>query len=193
MHMYNYNEDFITVSDRLSFSFDEMDELYSCIEEILNHDKWKEMTTCKHHLDSKAIHLLEVCCVSWRKAKKIKNCDASSVAIGALLHDFFFYDWQKEKVNLETLSIKRKIYTTKMHGFLHPLIAFDNAHKFFPHLINKKIEDIIIKHMWPLTINPPRCREAWIVCMADKRCSLNVLKSPKELPKYLGIPIKNNS
>lgn len=29
------------------------------------------------------------------------------------------------------------------------------------------------KHMWPLTISAvPMCREAWIVTMADKWCSL---------------------
>ncbi len=33
-------------------------------------------------------------------------------------------------------------------------------------------KDIIKKHMWPLTVVPPGCREAWIVTMADKWCSL---------------------
>ena len=34
-------------------------------------------------------------------------------------------------------------------------------------------KDIIKKHMWPLTISAvPMCREAWIVTMADKWCSL---------------------
>jgi uncharacterized protein len=32
-------------------------------------------------------------------------------------------------------------------------------------------QEIIKKHMWPLTIVPPTCREAWIVSMADKWCS----------------------
>lgn len=26
--------------------------------------------------------------------------------------------------------------------------------------------------MWPLTVVPPLCREAWVVSMADKYCSL---------------------
>ena len=42
-------------------------------------------------------------------------------------------------------------------------------------LITKKsitCKDIIKKHMWPLTIIPPACREAWIVTAADKYCSL---------------------
>ena len=32
--------------------------------------------------------------------------------------------------------------------------------------------DIIKKHMFPLTVIPPTCREGWIVCLADKYCSL---------------------
>lgn len=184
--MYNYDKDFVDVSKKLFFTDEEMLELYPLIEEILTHDRWEDMIRYKHHLDSRAIHSLEVCCVSWRKAKKLKNCDAKATAIGGLLHDFFFYDWQTEKANLDSLDIKRKVYSPKLHGFIHPIIAFDNAYKYFPHLMNKKVEDVIIKHMWPLTVRPPRYRESWLVCLTDKSCSLNVLKSPRELPKYLG-------
>ena len=38
--------------------------------------------------------------------------------------------------------------------------------------LSKRERDIIKKHMWPLTVVPPRCREAWIVTAADKYCSL---------------------
>ncbi len=33
-------------------------------------------------------------------------------------------------------------------------------------------EDIISRHMFPLTLRPPMCKEAWIVCAADKYCAL---------------------
>lgn len=188
--MYNYNKDFVDVSKRLDFSETEMMALYSIIEEILNHEKWEEMTQYMHHMDTRAVHAIEVCCVSWRKAIKNKKCDSKAVAIGALLHDFFFYDWQMEKPNIDSHDIKLKVYSFKLHGFVHPLIAYDNAKKYFPHLMNKKIKGIIEKHMWPLTLNPPRCKEAWIVCMVDKSCSLNVFKYPKELPRYLGFKMK---
>ena len=39
-------------------------------------------------------------------------------------------------------------------------------------LLTDRQRDIIGKHMWPLTLRPPACREAWIVTMADKYCSL---------------------
>ena len=76
---------------------------------------------------------------------------------GALLHDYFLYDWHKQ-------------HHGKLHGFYHPGIALKNAEKEY-HLTSRE-KDIIRKHMWPLTIVPPLCREAWIVTMADKYCSL---------------------
>jgi len=84
---------------------------------------------------------------------------------GALLHDYFLYDWHDKEVKVDNLL---KFY--KMHGFVHPQIALDNARKEFD--LTKRQEDIIVKHMWPLTIKPPVCREAWVVTMADKYCSL---------------------
>ena len=60
-----------------------------------------------------------------------------------------------------------KIY--KLHGFYHPSRALHNAQKEYT--LTKRQEDIIKKHMWPLTVVPPMCREAWIVTAADKYCS----------------------
>ena len=48
-----------------------------------------------------------------------------------------------------------------------------------------------MKHMWPLTGIPPKYKESWLVCSADKKSSLNVVKHPKELPMYLGLRRKN--
>lgn len=186
MYLNNYVQDFIDIANRLSLTDEEKNELYSHIEKIVTSDKWDEMRCYRHHMDSRAMHSLEVCCVSWRRAKKIRKCDAKAVAIGALLHDFFLYDWQNEKVKFD---IKRTVYLPKLHGFMHPSVAFENVCEYFPEVVDKKIEDIIVRHMWPLTINPPKCRESWVVCMADKKCSLKVFKFPLELPKYIGIKI----
>ena len=48
--------------------------------------------------------------------------------------------------------------------------ALKNATLFFQ--INEKETDIILKHMWPLTVKPPRYKEAFIVCLLDKFCCL---------------------
>ena len=89
---------------------------------------------------------------------------------GALLHDYFLYDWHNSEApgNIHP----------KLHGFYHPGIALRNATRDFT--LSEREKDIIHKHMWPLTINPPRCREAWIVCLADKYAStLETLKLKK--------------
>ena len=39
--------------------------------------------------------------------------------------------------------------------------------------ITKKEQNIIASHMWPLTFrHVPTCREAIIVCLADKYCAV---------------------
>ena len=57
----------------------------------------------------------------------------------------------------------------KFHGLEHPKIALDNARKYFA--VNEIEEDIIVKHMWPLTMVPPKYKESFIVSFADKYLS----------------------
>ncbi len=105
-------------------------------------------------------------CISVAKTSlAIKNkynieCNTRDLIRGALLHDYFLYDWH----------IHDKVNPHRLHGFFHPGKALRNAKKEY--YISTIQEDIIIKHMWPLTVVPPLCREAWIVTMADKYCSL---------------------
>lgn len=79
---------------------------------------------------------------------------------GALLHDYFLYDWHKPDA----------VHPHRLHGFYHPGTALRNAMKEYD--LTERERDIIKKHMWPLTVVPPMCREAWIVTAADKWCSL---------------------
>jgi uncharacterized protein len=95
-------------------------------------------------------------CISLRLPIKLDVC---SVARGAFLHDFYLYDWH----------IPDKSH--KLHGFVHPRFALTNAKKYF--MLNPIEEDIIEKHMWPLTFFKfPRSSEAFVVCFVDKFCSL---------------------
>lgn len=105
-------------------------------------------------------------CISVAKTSlKIKemfhiSCNKRDLIRGALLHDYFLYDWH----------VKDKECPHKLHGFFHPGRALNNAKKEY--ILTERQEDIIKKHMWPLTVVPPTCREAWIVTAADKYCSL---------------------
>lgn len=89
------------------------------------------------------------------------SCSRRELIRGALLHDYFLYDWH--------IGDARK--PQNLHGFYHPGIALRNASREYD--LTDREKDIIAKHMWPLTINRiPMCREAWIVTTADKWCSL---------------------
>lgn len=87
-------------------------------------------------------------------------CNQRELIRGALLHDYFLYDWHSPDY----------IKPHKLHGFYHPGRALSNASKEYE--LTDREKDIIRKHMWPLTVVPPVYREGWIVTMADKWCSL---------------------
>ena len=88
------------------------------------------------------------------------NCNREDLVRGALLHDYFLYDWH----------IPDEVHPHRLHGFYHPGRALKNASAEYD--LTPRQRDIIKKHMWPLTVVPPMCREAWIVTAADKWCSL---------------------
>lgn len=111
-------------------------------------------------------HCINVSYYSYKLAKKL-NLDAKSVARAALLHDLFLYDWHKAE--------KQPLF--KKHGFTHPKKALLNANKYF--LLNEKEKDIILKHMWPLTLVPPKYKESYIVVLIDKYCCLVETLYPK--------------
>lgn len=87
-----------------------------------------------------------------------KKVDYKSLVRGALLHDYFLYDWHDKHV------------FHNLHGFTHPITALNNATRDFD--LNNIERDIIRKHMFPLTLIPPKHIESAIVCFADKRCAL---------------------
>ena len=86
------------------------------------------------------------------------NIDKDSLVRGALLHDYFLYDWH----------VKDK--SRRFHGFTHASVAAANASRDFE--LNDIERDIIAKHMFPLTPFPPMHREGFIVSLADKWCAL---------------------
>lgn len=81
--------------------------------------------------------------------------DIQAVIAGAMLHDFYLYDWHIMDAH------------HKWHGKTHGYTAYRNASKVFK--LNEKEKNIIEAHMWPLNITEmPRSKEAVIVSIADK-------------------------
>jgi uncharacterized membrane protein/HD superfamily phosphodiesterase len=125
--------------------------------EITSNAEYQRLKTFMHHRESIYDHIMQVAYLSFKISKQLK-LDYRSATRGALLHDFFCYDWR----NHDLPDLDRK----KFHGLHHPRIALMNAEKYFP--LNDTERDIIVKHMWPLTISPPRHIESFIVTFADK-------------------------
>ena len=86
------------------------------------------------------------------------SVDRASLLRGALLHDYFLYDWHDPDPS------------HRLHGFRHPFFALARAEEDFE--LTPRERNIIVRHMFPLVPVPPTCREAWIVCLADKWCAL---------------------
>lgn len=106
-------------------------------------------------------HCMNVARYSVALSEKLHiRCNENDLIRGALLHDYFLYDWHS----------KEHVPLYRLHGFFHPATALQNASKEYE--LTDREKDIIKKHMWPLTVVPPACREAWIVTTADKWCSL---------------------
>jgi uncharacterized membrane protein len=135
-------------------------EYYETVEDILHHEEFLKLKDYFHHNSSIYSHVHDVAYFSYRICKYFK-LDYRSAARGALLHDFFLYDWR----NHDEPDLARN----KFHGLEHPAIAVVNAKKHFS--INEIEEDIIKKHMWPLTLVPPKYKESYIVSFADKYLS----------------------
>ncbi len=92
---------------------------------------------------------------------KLKTDDRVLVE-GALLHDFYLYDWHDAEIGLSF---------SKLHGYTHPFTACKNAISYYG--IDDSTQEVIRCHMWPLTLRSlPRSKEAILVCIADKVCAL---------------------
>lgn len=137
-------------------------EFYRILSGIQNEEHVQEM---KQYIQHGRISTYEHCenvaklCYDINRILPV-HADLMTLLTGAMLHDFFLYDWHYDDDG-----------THSLHGFTHANRARMNARKYFR--INEEIGHVIYCHMWPL--NPeriPRSREAWLVCLADKYVSL---------------------
>ncbi|MBQ8927649.1 MAG: HD domain-containing protein [Oscillospiraceae bacterium] len=119
---------------------------------------------CQHGTCSVYVHCLHVAYVSCLLCRRLGiRVRWRELIRGALLHDYFLYDWHD------------KASRHRLHGFYHPGVALRNAREDFR--LTRTEEDIILHHMFPLTVIPPHTREGWIVSCADKICTvLEVLR-----------------
>lgn len=131
-------------------------EFIRILKPLLETPEVKQLADYKHHWNKNRLeHSLEVAWHGYYVSKKF-GLDFTAAARAGLLHDLFFYDWLTEG--------------PRLHGFRHPRISLANASKIAS--LSARERDIIRKHMWPLTVVPPRYPESWIVCIADTYCGI---------------------
>ena len=129
------------------------------IKDIEQNQTVQMMKNYRQHYETSCYeHCKNVAFFSYRICQKL-NWDYKAVARAGMLHDLFLYDWR-------TRVDGRK----GLHAFTHPRTAFENAKGIFE--LSKKEEDIILKHMWPLTIKLPRFKESYVVTFVDKYCAV---------------------
>ena len=160
------------------------DEFEILVKDILDHSEFQKIKKIDHHGNGLYEHSVSVAYHAYRVAR-ILGCDCESVARGALLHDFFIESWHgKIKTSTGIQRIK------DMHGFSHPKTALINAKKCF--YINKRQEDMIVKHMFPLTPTPPIYLESWIVTVVDKIVATRemIVEKTRPMRRLKGLLVK---
>ncbi len=136
-------------------------EFQNLISEFVFNEKYNEIKKYVHHGKVSCYdHSITVAYLCYCYAKKYpnKNYDIVSLVRGAMLHDFYLYDWHS------------KNHGHRPHGFTHPNSAYKNAIKYFS--VNKIEKDIILKHMFPLTLfKIPFYKETRLVSKMDKKAT----------------------
>lgn len=140
---------------KVNINTKDLTEFEQIIREFENDENIQEMIKYRHHYETNCYeHCKHVAYYTYILCKKF-NLDYISGVKAAMLHDLFLYDWRIKSDRCP-----------RLHGFRHPRIALENSKKLFA--LTCKEEDMILKHMWPLTISLPKYKESYILCLADK-------------------------
>ncbi|MCH5204434.1 MAG: HAD family hydrolase [Oscillospiraceae bacterium] len=138
----------------------ECKEYISCVFDLIENENIQKLGKFGHHIGTTRLqHSLNVSYYNFLLCRFLK-LDAKSAARAGLMHDLFFYDRRKHEKGLGESS----------HISEHPKIAFFNASEMFS--INELEGDMIINHMWPMTLHLPRHKETFIITLVDKFCAV---------------------
>lgn len=148
-------------------------EYYNCVKDILENDDIKKLRKYYQHGNTTRFeHSLNVSYLNYKICKNL-GLDYKSAARAGLLHDFFLYDWKQYK--------EKDFF--KKHGFCHPKTALRNSEQFFK--LNDIEKDMILKHMWPLTIKLPKYKETYVITFVDKACCLHEMAKALKVTMFI--------
>lgn len=140
----------------------DIEEFNMIIYDLANHPTVQKMKLYRQHYDTNCFdHCYNVAFYSYLICKKL-NLDYISVSRAGMLHDLFLYDWHT--------YIREDKSWKGQHAFMHPKIALKNATAIFN--LNDIEKDVIVNHMWPVTIKIPHYKETVVVTFADKYSAL---------------------
>lgn len=135
-------------------------EYLALVEDLLSHPKVQEMSLYPQHGVTNCLeHCVHVSYLSYLFCTK-HGLNARSAARAGLLHDLFLYDWHTY----------RPQKGERLHGFEHPRKALEQAAQYFS--LCPVERDCILRHMFPLTLTPPKYKEGFVLMWMDKYCSL---------------------
>lgn len=128
-----------------------------CIGDLILIPDVKNMVKIPAHRGTNCLdHSIFVSYISFKVCRYL-DLDYVAAARGGLLHDIFLYNWRKKDSHIG------------LHALTHPIVALKKASRLFS--LTEVEKDIIVKHMWPLTIILPKYKESFIVSCADKLCA----------------------
>lgn len=135
---------------------EDKDRLENIYQSLLNDPLIQRMKDIPMHRGSNCyVHSFKVAKLAIKKAQKHKKLDLESLLYASILHDYYLYDWRKDRTLL------------KGHGKRHPYLAADQAEKDFG--VSPKIKKIMSSHMWPMNFKDfPNSEEARILSYSDK-------------------------
>lgn len=153
---------------------------YEIAKPILDHPEYQKRKKYMHHGDTSVYtHSVGVSLRAFQIGKKF-NLDLKSLIIAGLLHDFYKTPWQ---------DVEEHLPLFKRHGFTHAKDALLNSRIYFSEYLNPTIENSILRHMFPLNKIPPKTKEGFVLTIADKLESLDLILSKKSLLLSLGVRI----
>ncbi len=136
-------------------NYPKANEFEKLIEDLLENKEFQKTKLKKHHGLTRYDHSMRVAAYTYKVTKLLK-LNYKEATCAALYHDFFLDEVEEEN----GLNRLRK----------HPEKALINTKKYFK--LTPLQEDVIIKHMFPVTLTPPKYKESWIVDIVDDYASV---------------------
>jgi len=121
--------------------------------DILDNPKFKSLDNELHHGITRYAHSLRVAKSTYYLCKHLHLAHLEEITRAALLHDFYNDNDFPQSTSYARLS-------------LHPSLALANA--LHDYSLTPLQQDIIVKHMFPMTKSLPKYPASYLVSLTDK-------------------------